>query len=495
MILGQVDLKSTTLLDQGRVAKITSVVFLSLCLLILGCNKDQDPKKNQPPDSKISLHAIDREGENRLPSTVELKWSGTDKDGFVKGYELSFDANEWFFTQKTDSTFNFRIKEGSKQQNIEFFVRAVDNEGHKDPDPAKLTIPIKNRPPEARFKVNEMPDDTAYTVFPVSWIATDPDGGGTIDSILLKVNDGRWFLVDPSTRFTTLVPKNPGQTARELESTVYKGIQPEKLEKPIQGLVLGAKNRFYIKAKDIAGSGSGIDTTEFYVKPKTSDLLVLGATSSSPQTGNVFKPKIRNVYGNFDFINYYGNNNFNPPQFWNSVFRFRIELYDKVFLYTDDSKVEGDLFLEAAGSAFQQFLNKDGKLLISTEFPNDLRANSNIFSYSPMDRPVNSDGQARIPPDSLLEPTPSADNYDTLQSSDFLVAVDPFYPKQSAKVLYKAQLAKLQGWEGPNTVVASTSKGGNVNQVFSSVPLEVMNKRKANLEQFFEHVLNDAFDW
>lgn len=490
-----IELKSILQASKSWVIKGALLGLLPLYLLISGCQQDKSPNKNQPPDSKISLHTINREGENRLTSTVKLKWSGTDKDGFVKGYELSFDEEDWFYTTKTDSTFEFRITEGTQRQDIEFHVRAVDNQGRKDPNPARLTIPIKNRPPEASFQVNEMPDDTASTVFPFSWTATDPDGDVTIDSILLKVNDGPWYVVDPSSRFTTLVPKSPRQTGGKVETAVYKGLQPEKLGKPIQGLVLAATNQFYLKAKDIAGSSSVVDTTEFYVKPQTSDLLVLGATSSSPQTGNVFKPKIKDVYGKFDFINYYGNNNFNPPQFWNSAFRFQIGLYDKVFLYTDDSQVEGELFLEAAGSAFQQFLNADGKLLISTEFPNDLRANSNIFDYSPMDRPVNSQGQARIPPDSLLEPTPSTKNYDTLQSSDFLVAVDPFYPKQSAKVLYRARLAKLNGWEGPDAVIASTSRGDNVNQVFSSVPLEVMNQRKNNLKQFFEQVLNDAFDW
>lgn len=471
------------------------LLFFPILVLLSSCEKDETPKANQPPETKISLHTINREGENRLPSTVTLKWSGSDGDGYVKGYEISFDGKNWHYTTSTDSTFEFRITEQSQFEDIDFSVRAIDNEGKKDPEPANLTVPIKNTPPEARFNSTELPGDTAYTVFPLSWNVEDPDGQETIDSLFIRINQGEWKAIDAGIRFTSLVPAEPRKNSGTQEAALYRGIQPEAISGNIDGLKLNATNRFYLKVKDIAGASSSVDTASFYVKRQSSDLLVLGATSASPKPGRVFKPKIQDVYGNFDFINYFANNQANLPQFWNSVFRFHIALYDKVFIYSDASEINGELVLESASSAIQQFLNNEGKLLVSTAFPDDMRSNSNIFSYSPMDRLANSEGQARIPPDSLLVPSSAGQSFDTLQSGKFIVGADPFYPKSSAEVLFKAQLAKLNGWEGPNNVIASTSNGGNVNQVFSSVQLEIMNERKTNLKAFFNQVLNEKFNW
>ncbi len=465
-------------------------------ILVSGCEKDETKKANSKPDTKISLHTIDLKEENRLQSTVTLKWSGTDKDGFIKGFEISFDKKSWHFTQSQDSTFQFRLETNSKYEDIEFYVRAIDNQGQKDPSPAHLTVPIKNTPPKAEFNKNQMPSDTAFTVFPLSWNASDADGQSTIDSVFVKINEGAWYPLKANTRFTAIVPVSPNKPSGKSRGKVYKNFEPELLPKRIEGLRLNRINQYFIKVKDIAGATSETDTAEFYLKPKTSNLLVLGATSASPKPGKIYRPMIRDVYGNFDYINYFRNDQANLPQFWNSVFSLHIRLYDKLFLYTDDSKIEGELILEAASKGLQQFLNENGKLLISTKFPDNVRNNSNVFDYSPMDRFPNTKGQARIPPDSLLEPSSKAtQNYDTLQSGDFVVGADPFYPKSSASTIYRAQLSKLNGWEGPRVVVAKTTTGSKVNQVFSSVNLHVMNKRKKNLKAFFEQVLTNAFNW
>jgi hypothetical protein len=99
--------------------------------------------------------AVDR---NRPPMTVltgvpgdsttnfyrlELYWSGFDPDGEVVGYEWAIIDTcavcpkdpVWTFTTRTDSIFRFSVEENREVLGHRFYVRAVDNEGKRDPVP------------------------------------------------------------------------------------------------------------------------------------------------------------------------------------------------------------------------------------------------------------------------------------------------------------------------------------------------------------------------
>ncbi|TVQ81798.1 MAG: hypothetical protein EA358_00340, partial [Flavobacteriales bacterium] len=71
--------------------------FLLFAPLLFSCMRGEK-NENRPPSTKIFLESINRVGENRLNSNVNLSWFGTDKDGYVVGYEISFDRENWFFT-------------------------------------------------------------------------------------------------------------------------------------------------------------------------------------------------------------------------------------------------------------------------------------------------------------------------------------------------------------------------------------------------------------
>lgn len=490
---------SKVLLFNGRYLLQWGKDFLSLIIFFLlmfgfnACKKETEMKANQPPETKISINEINLEGEDRLSTTVTLNWSGTDQDGFVKGFEFSFDQEKWHYTERTDSTFNFTVTSESQYEDIEFNIRAIDNDDLRDPDPAQLNIPIKNTPPTAQFQGNEMPEDTAFTVFPLSWKAADPDGEGNIDSVFVRVNSGPWQYFSPNIRFLTLVPGDP-EGEGKMESKVYAGLQPELVAPQMEGLRLNAKNEFYLKVKDIAGATSEVDTAgPFYVTNQTSDLLVLGAGSGNPDPSDIYKPILRDVYDGFDFIDLYENNQGYLTQFWNSVFSLHIRLYDKLFIYSDGAEVDGELILESSASALQEYLNDQNKLLITSSFPRDLASTSPVFNFSPMDSFTSSEGQARIRKDSLL--VPEENRWDTLQSSNIVVGATPFYPKNSADVMHTAQLQKLNNWEGPDEIIAATKTNGNINQVFSAVELHQMNGKPENLKSFFEQILANEFDW
>jgi len=81
------------LVKQQHVFKKTAVLFSAAVFSLLvfyGCKEDV-VIGDLPPDTHISIEKIDLQGENRLNSSVYLTWFGTDKDGYVVGYEYSID--------------------------------------------------------------------------------------------------------------------------------------------------------------------------------------------------------------------------------------------------------------------------------------------------------------------------------------------------------------------------------------------------------------------
>ncbi len=51
-------------------------------------------------------------------------------------------------TLSSDTLILLPIERGSRTANVAFEVRAIDNEGIKDPTPARTVFPIQNSPPE-----------------------------------------------------------------------------------------------------------------------------------------------------------------------------------------------------------------------------------------------------------------------------------------------------------------------------------------------------------
>ena len=141
----------------------------------MSCKKG-NKNVNERPNTKVIPHVVNLSGENRLKTTVEMAWFGSDKDGFISGYEFSLDNTNWIYTPKADSTFTFNISEGSDTSEINFWVRSIDNSNEKDPTPAFVKIPIKNTPPEILFDKALSSKDTAFIVASLFWNAKDQDG-------------------------------------------------------------------------------------------------------------------------------------------------------------------------------------------------------------------------------------------------------------------------------------------------------------------------------
>ena len=474
-------------------------LFLFFSFLALwGCRKGE-PLDNLAPETSIFVESINLTGANRLTSEVRIYWSGTDPDGFIKGFEISFDNQNWHFTTQQDSLFTFDLTGGVDTLNIDLWVRAIDGADVADVSPAYLRIPIRNSPPSIKFDSTLILQDTMHIVASLIWNVSDPDGAETLDSVFVKINSGEWYPLSSQTEFVTFVPQN-NSVAGPVSCGLWANINnPQLLSQPIAGLILEDTNRVYIKARDIAGSWSETDTSKvFFVRKKTADFLLLdshsGMTAPTPET--VYFSAFSTLGISFDYLDLNVNSNANLPPISDPTFGFILAQYSKLFWYSDEGLYKDEHFLNFFASILQKYLNNGGKVLISTKFPTAFLSSSPVFGFSPMDSLSTSPGQARIPTDSIAYPVLSfSSGYDSLKASAFISGADPFYAKDTNSVVYRAQVLKVGGWIGSNAIAAKTTNGGRTNQVFFSVELHNLNSYPLNLQTFLSKILNNEFNW
>ena len=482
---------------------MTSSLRLSLLIAMAAftaaCDKGA-PLDNLAPDTRIFLESIQLTGQNRLNSVVQLYWSGEDRDGYVVGYEVSFDGQNWGFTTQSDSLFRFDIPAGSDTVDIDLYVRAVDNDQARDPDPAFLRVPLKNRPPVALFDTLSVVPDTVFSAGSVLFSVNDADGNATIEQVEVKVNGGAWVAIPRNISFLSFLPEQPDQAGSQALRLFLGPDATEAAETLENGLVEG-NNRLYLRARDIAGSYSATDSTSlFFLRRQTSDLLVVDDHADT-EADQLYRQVLTTVYPGADWIDIRSNR----PTTWDPTLGLILGVYDKVFWFSDGSDLPSlgqQLTLEVAASALQGFLNGGGKLFVTTKFPAtfndpDVSLASPLFGFSPMDSLSSSAGQARIPRDSLLRPVGAvAGQLAPLVCGTFITGADPFYPKDPNDALFQGGLVSVGGWQGPNTFVArSRFTNGETNQVFVSVELHKLNGAPTALSAFIDWMLNTAFDW
>lgn len=479
-----------------------SSLFFGLALLMLAsssCDKG-NPLDNIPPETSIFLTEINLEGQNRLNSIVRLYWSGEDVDGYVTGFDVSLDGQDWTFTTSTDSTFSFAIPFGVDSVDIPLFVRAVDNDNERDPEPATLTVPLKNRPPVALIDTVAVLPDTVFSAGTVLFTVSDPDGDETLDGVEIRINDGPWYTLPTSNRFFSFLPEEP-EVAGPQNLILYDGPSAVELTTRMEGAVVGAENRFYLRARDIAGIYSPLDsTTSFFFRQKKSDLLLVDDHGDADADA-LHQEILDNVYPSYDVIDIRSNR----PSIWDPTLGLILGIYDQVIWYSDGADLPSlgqQLTLEIAATSLQEYLNAGGKLFVSAKFPatfNDptIAGQSSVFDFSPMDSLSSSVGQARIPRDSLLDPVGIlAGQIDPLICGTFITGADPFYAKDPGDALLDAHLVGVGGWVGPTTIAARTTfSNGQTNQVFVGVELHKLDGDRNALESFMNWVINTAFDW
>ncbi len=468
------------------------VVAWALFIFLSSC-KEGTPIANKPPETSISVKKINLSGQNRLNSNVQLTWNGTDPDGYVIGYEFNINNGMWYFTEKQDTVFKFSLPPNQDTTDIQFNVRAIDNNSIPDPTPATLILPLKNSPPEIEFIKKSLTEDSALLVYTFQFETMDQDGNESIKNAYIKANNGQWTSIDLNQNMLSLVAQNPNNIGRT-KANIYYGTNKQNENIQLDGFINGGNNIFYLKCVDQAGVESKIDTSEtVFIRPKTADLLVVGV---QPKVVLQSYKTILDASGqNYDLVDYFKEGGQNFPKFWDPSFRLMASYYTKLFFFSDQSTVSNPfnnqtgLALNFAAQALQRYNDNGGKLFITTSFPSIVDF-QNLGGPFPIDSVSSQGGQALMSNDSFLI---SGVSLPSLQTTNVQLGLDPFYPSIDAEVIYSAQLTPLDNWSGPKTIAVRRKRDSQTIQVFFAVELYKYNKDPEALNSLFSTILKDWF--
>ncbi len=228
-----------------RLWRVSALVVLILVVgvVLLSCAKDPlNVDRNRPPQTFLVAAPVDTTVADLAYSyRIHLYWRGEDSDGYVVGYEYSWDDSSigaFRFTTKTDSIFELTVNDSSQltggtgvnpqtTKAHTFYIRAVDNLGKPDPSltifnrrlfKAKTETPLVNfigAIPNPQFPavIDTLCDGAPFVV---SWNARDPDGVVT----RYRFDVGPFhsdFTTDSSVTFNS--PGSPGSV--DLPSGIY----------------------------------------------------------------------------------------------------------------------------------------------------------------------------------------------------------------------------------------------------------------------------------
>ncbi len=477
--------------------KSSYIAFLIACLCLFNaCKKQGTPKPNQAPNTQFSLEEINLSGEDRLKSNVRLSWFGTDVDGYVIGYELSQDNTTWEFTAAQDSIFRFTLNSGSDTADITLFVRAIDNDSLRDPEPAFLRIPIKNTAPEVAWDEDVQPIDSARIAFNFLWSASDLDGNSSITKAEIKINSSSWTEIDRFTNLLTVEASNPTQVGEQNALIFYDN---ETNPFAIPGLVVGDTNQFFIRVTDEAGAVSAVDTSvTFYLKPKTGNVLVVSGHNFG--IDQFYNERLREAGVTFDVENYKQQGGKYIPTNWEQSFLRTAQYYDAIFMHTDNSLFSNpagpeELHLaELAAVALSRYSNEGGKVFINANF-SSVQVTTDFEAGFPVDNLNDTRGIARLFGDSAFVATQPGYLNLTPTGGNIISDVRTIEPSVAAEEIYFGQFDKRNNWEGPETVgIRANGPNGKTNFVFISMDLHLLDGQN-NVNQVLDHIFNEEFNW
>lgn len=456
------------------------ILFNSLFLIFLvtGCSENftDNPHPNQPPETFISIFT-DREL-NPTVSRKTFNWWGDDPDGMVVGFIYTFKENaknvetwdnnapnpDWTFTTETQKTFNLRLSGTDTVYTLK--VKAIDDMGAADPTPAVQSFPIRNTRPVVEFVVATDVPETTFTVATFVWKGTDLDGDDTIAKYQYVLDDtsdeSAWVDIDPRLNSITLTAKD--------------------------GLTEGP-HVFYLRAVDIAGARSNIirmpqsEDKIWYVREPKSKFLLIDDYNIADNTDSFYRKTFKNLVGEVDIWDIKSRQRaLEPPT--TTAFTQTLFLFDRIFWYADT-----DPNLEKAQVSIPEFLERGGKIIMTTTFPEFITNEGDPLEFSPVDslgKKIN-----RITRNQLVIPSPEYEalGFPQLQVKTAIIPnVFPLVPKISSDTLYVLP-EKPESW--PGTPVMGVVDGTS-SFVFFGLPLASLDGL-GTVPQLLEKILNELF--
>jgi hypothetical protein len=182
------------------------LAFIFVISMLWTCSKPNDPgalKTNVPPKTKLgNIPPDDPSGKYPVFALVKLYWTGSDEDGYVSAFKYRWsylnDKNEVIWKEwKTIPTIDSLgepldnansaafVFESNKDLNPHTFqIKAIDNEGAEDPNPATLVFwTTKAVPPITEIKSAPDPNVEVFMGSKVTetWSGIKFTFGGTDD--------------------------------------------------------------------------------------------------------------------------------------------------------------------------------------------------------------------------------------------------------------------------------------------------------------------------
>lgn len=284
---------------------------------------------------------------------------------------------------------------------------------------ATLGMPVLNQPPSVVFAQNPndpsfvmQQPDTTFTAATFSWVGSDPDGDQTISSYDIVLNDtsnhSNYFTVPGNIKLVTLLaPRSRTNDIHGVQSVaadVWTGTfaTNRRLIGSLPNLQLDTLNRFFIRARDVAGDASKFirmpsDTTQkWFVKNPRGKLLIISdyITGDRVQALSFYKTVFPRVgFPEFEVIDIARGLTAQQksdskigrlvPPFLDPAFIYTLQLFDIVFWYTDQFPS-----LAVAQVPLFQYLHDAshrGKVIFSTTFATSSDPRGAITDFSPLD--------------------------------------------------------------------------------------------------------------
>ena len=489
----------------NRSAINTILLFAAIPLVFGSCKKDFEGTElgNIAPETYLVTDTIIRFGDDRLESEVTLKWWSDDEDGFVTGYEYTFDpiiseATVWSYTEAQDSTFILAPPAGEDSADFVFQIRSIDNKGLKDPTPARLVIPVKNSPPEAQFLDGLVSPVKSFPVLKYFWSGTDPDGEENLLRFELCFNDTTQtpYIVDKTVTSAIFEAVDPAAT--DMVCKVYQNAATLPNAITMDGMVGNAWNALYIRAVDQSEATSWYVKADsvFVKKVNSTVLMVNGYTTLTNET--FYAARLANQgFSVVDTIQIFEQSGGNyTQQSADNITQAKVfDLFDVIIWFSNSADNSFSLAQKTTGD----FFNSGGKMLMSVYISSTFDPLSNFLDFTPIAELVNPVDTTLIL-DNGAQLIPVDGSWPTLQSTAIVGTVKPIILQIGATPLYHANLTakdnitlSLTPWLGESVVMAKKEDGvGNTNFVISTLELNKLDGL-INIDEFFQKVIIDEF--
>jgi len=457
---------------------------------------------NLPPETHTVVDTIIRVGPDRLNSEVHIRWWGDDPDGFVTGYEFTFDdpaSASWTFTTANDSVFLLAPPPGQDTMDFTFTVRAVDNLGLRDPSPASLTYPVKNSPPVVQFIQGANEPVKSFPVLRYLWVGSDPDGQANLDHYEIAWNDTAQVQLTLPVTVTALTVEATDPKADTSSMRVYLNNNDNPEPGLLHGLRMNDTNRLYIRLIDNSGSASPwAGSMPVYVRKQYSDILLVNAYTSGIAQLEQFYAQGPAGQGItlFDTLRIFeqANGAFtqlsadNPTQ--SKVFR----LFKTIIWFGNNAENSLSLAQKTTGD----FFNQGGKMFMAVYVSSAFDQQSQFLDFTPATSLVDPADTTLILNNNALI-LPGVNGWPTLKSTGIVGVVKPMNIALGSTSLYDAELlakdnatSNLSPWTGVSTVIAARQNAGQTNFIMSNLELQGLNGNN-NIDSLFQAILIGEF--